>query len=44
MDGMVVVGPPAPRNQLSFGGQSQYITSRVFVSLDTSCLVEGLSN
>ena len=38
MDGMVMVWPPAPRTQLSFGGQSQSITSVVFVSSGISCL------
>jgi hypothetical protein len=32
MDGMVVVWPLAPRNRLTFGGQSQYIIAVPFVS------------
>jgi len=36
MDGMAVVWPLAPRSRLTFGGQSQYITSVVSASSDIS--------
>lgn len=35
---VMVVGPPAPRSRLSFGGESQYIASLVFASSHISCI------
>lgn len=35
---VMVVGPPAPRSRLSFGGESQSIASVVFASSHISCI------